>query len=89
MQLDSTLEVGLLIYSVDVPQLQPVTAAIKTLAKDKISWEAVTSRLIEEQKALVNEGGKPGRVNSAKTGCDICKKRNHTTDTCLLNPLFE
>lgn len=44
--LDETLVIGILVASIDVTQLQPVTAAIKTLSEDKLSWEDVSGRLI-------------------------------------------
>lgn len=41
------LAFGILVASIEVPELQPVAAAIKTLAEKDISWGDVTSRLIE------------------------------------------
>lgn len=44
--------VSLLFLSIDVPELKAVTAAIKTLADDKVQWESVASRLIKEHMEL-------------------------------------
>lgn len=38
--------------SIDVHELTPITAAIKTLSEEDIIWESVTERLIEERPGL-------------------------------------
>ena len=49
IKLDDTLEIGIIVFSINMSELAPVTAAIKTLAESEIKWEAVSSRLIEEK----------------------------------------
>lgn len=52
MSLDKTLTVGILVASIEAPELRPVATAIKTLAEDNLEWESVTGRLIEEWKNI-------------------------------------
>ena len=82
-----SLAIGILVASVEVPQLQPVTAAIKTLAENNINWEDVTNHLFEEQKLLSSDDFIRSRVNAANAACQICEKTNHQTEHCFLNPL--
>lgn len=45
--MDDTVQVGTLIAYIDVPDLNAMTAAIKTLAEEDIKWEIFTEKLIE------------------------------------------
>ena len=38
MSIDNAIQIGVLIASIDVLELGPVTAAIKTLAEKYITW---------------------------------------------------
>ena len=82
---------GILVASIQVPELAPVTASIKTLSDDRITWHSVTSRLIEETKSLSITPKLEARSNAAlsedRTPCQICKKSSHRTEICYLNPL--
>ena len=85
--LDDSLAIGILVASIDVPSLLPITAAIKTLAESDINWEDVTSRLIEESKTLTSSSGPVDRANAAMSSCQICQKNSHRTENCFLNPM--
>lgn len=52
-ELADSLFIGIFVASIQVPQLLPVTAAIKTLAEMDITWENVTSRLLEDRTILL------------------------------------
>lgn len=86
-KLDKTLQIGILVASIQVPELAPVTAAIKTLAEDDLKWDAVSSRLIEETHSLKSES--VNRSSAAKAGniCELCHKPGHKIENCFLNPL--
>ena len=83
---DDALAIGILVASIDVSELLPATAAIKTLSDKEVKWEDVSSRLIDEAKNL-KSGFTNNRSYAANTNCAICGKSNHTTDRCFLNPL--
>lgn len=40
--MDDAFHLVIQMASIDVPELTPITAAIKTLAEKDITWEAVT-----------------------------------------------
>ena len=48
--LDDPLVIGILVASITVDELRPASAAVKTLSDDKLKWEDVIDRLIEEVK---------------------------------------
>lgn len=81
---DNALSIGLLVASIDVHELQPAVAAIKTLSEKDVNWETVSARLIEEVTNL--KSGNRNRANAVTQGCGICGKPNHTTDRCFFNP---
>lgn len=83
---DDALAIGSLVASIEVQELMPTVAAIKTLSDKDIRWKAVSSRLIEEVKNL-KSSGRSNRAHSANVCCGICGKTNHTTSKCFLNPL--
>lgn len=82
---DDSLAIGILVASIDLPEMAPATAAIKTLADKDVNWESISSRLIDEAKNL--KSGTRTRSHAASQCCAICGKTNHTTDRCFLNPL--
>jgi len=85
-RIQDELAVALLVASIEAPELEAVTAAIKTLSDDTATWDDVTQRLIEEQRGLHhrNRYEKANVVETKK--CEICHMKNHTTATCFLNP---
>lgn len=85
-QLPEDLTVGILVASIEVTALMPVTASIKTLSDENLKWEDVSSRLIEEVKSLSKGSSSDDRAASAQVSCDICKKP-HATSNCYLNPM--
>lgn len=46
------MSVGILIAAIDTPESTPATTAIKTLDEDEITWEDVSSRLVEEHRSI-------------------------------------
>lgn len=84
--LPDSLAIGILVASIEVSELTPVTAAIKTLADKDLNWEEVSSRLIEECKALRTSSGKD-RAAAASCVCALCHKPGHDIENCFQNPL--
>ena len=85
MNLEDTLTVGVLVASIEAPELSAVAAAIKTLAEDDLKWENVAARFIEEWKNLKSDTFK-GQANRATVECDFCGREGHTQDDCWVNP---
>lgn len=48
---DDSLDIGILVASIEVSELFSVTAATKTFADKDLTWEDVSIHLIEEMKA--------------------------------------
>lgn len=65
-KMDDSLAVGILIASIDVPDLKPVVAAIKTLSDSVATWETVSERLIDEWRGL-RKTSQPGESSAAAT----------------------
>jgi len=85
-RIQDELAVALLVASIEAPELEAVTAAIKTLSDDTATWDDVTQRLIEEQRGL-HHRHRYEKANVVETKkCEICHMKNHTTATCFLNP---
>ena len=78
------LAITLLIASINVSEIAPIAAAIKTVSDDLTHWESVMTRLIEEQNSLRIKM-KPERTAKATKRCEISRK-THTTKGCWLNP---
>lgn len=85
--LDDSLAIGILVASIQVPQLQPVTQSIKTLPEDSVTWDVVTSKLIEESMSIAEDKDVRFRASAARVECQICGKDNHETSHCFPNPL--
>ena len=62
---EDTLAVGILLASIEVEEMGPVVAAIKTLSEDKVTWDAVAERLIEEARAIRTSNGAQAKVANA------------------------
>ena len=78
------LAIALLIASINVFEMAPIAAAIKTMPDDSADWGSVTTRLIEEQHSIRIKM-KPERTAKATRRCEICGKTHFTKD-CWLNP---
>lgn len=48
--IEDSLAIGILIACIDVHDLLPLTAAIKLVFENQVSWEAVSERFIDECK---------------------------------------
>ena len=92
---EESLAVGVLLSSIVAPELQNVTAAIRTLADDNLTWEVATERLLDEHRTLLRNdsddenatyGTRRAYTARAVPRCEICGKRGHTTEKCWLNP---
>lgn len=86
---DESLAIDILVVSIDVFDLQLVTAAMKTLADADITWEEVSNRLIEEAKHRSSYSASSARDSAANSACQICHKTSHRTDQCFLNPMSD
>ena len=80
------LSVALLIASIQGQELHAVTAAVKTLNDDSITWEKVTARFLEEHQVLKWKLKYQERATPLQKHCDICKRKGHAIDQCWLNP---
>lgn len=92
--LDDSLYIGILVASIEVSHLLPVTAAIKTLVEKDVKLKEVTGRLLEERTILLTDDGRRDRASPAHAGphgtsndCAICQNTGHETKNCFLNPL--
>lgn len=56
-ELADSLSIGILVASVQIPQLLPVTTTIKTLSKMDVTWESVTNQLVDERRILLSDDG--------------------------------
>lgn len=87
MTLDESLSIGILVASIEVQELMPVTASIKTLSESDVKWEEVSNRLIEDSNSISSGTALTAKSNMAHDGCQICHKSNHRTEKCFLNPM--
>lgn len=81
--MDEAIQVGILIASIEVPELAPVTAAIKNLAEADIKWETVSERLIEEWRGLSIVHKEHAKV--AKNQYTYCKRPRHQAANYWIN----
>ena len=86
--MDESLKVGILIASIEVPEMRAVVAAIKTLADQDVKWDTVAERLIEEWRGLKKtiRTGESSATAKGKRECDFCSRPGHTADNCWINP---
>lgn len=86
--LDNTLSVGILVASIQVAELAPVTAATKTLAESDLKWESVRNRLIEKTQTLTSRtvSARESAVSSSNI-CGLWSRRRHQTKNCFFNSL--
>lgn len=86
--LDDTLSVSILVASIQVAELAPGKAAIKTSAELDLKWESVSSQLIEEIKTLTfgTVSVKSSAASSANV-CGFCSSPGHHTKDYFFNPL--
>lgn len=77
--LDENMFIGILVEFIDFIQLPPVTAAIKTPSEDKLSWEGVIVRLIEECKSHKEGAENRDRLSSVSTKFGVFQKTDQKT----------
>lgn len=85
-ELDETLTVGTLVASIEVSELALGTAAVKTLAKKNIKWQAVSGSLIKEWKAFSFDTSKVHTAKVEKLKCTFCNRLGHKPEGCWSNP---
>lgn len=69
---DEDIAIGILVASVEIPELLPVTASIKKLADPEISWKEVANRgLMEDVKTMTSNSGLSRSSNAALSTCQI------------------
>lgn len=85
---DDTLSVSILVASIQVSELGPETAAIRTLAEADLKGESVSSLLIEERQTLTS-GTVRDRAAAASYAnlCDLFSGPRHRTEVYFFNPL--
>ena len=86
--MDESLKVGILIASIEVPEMRAVVAAIKTLADKDVMWDVVSERLIEEWRGLKKtiRTGESSATARGKKVCDFCSRPGHSAGKCWINP---
>lgn len=84
--MEYSLAIGILVATIEVTQLLPVTSAIKTLAENNTSWKYVTSRSIKDTNSIQFDNNNRDRSHASSTVCQIFSKSNHRTGICSLNP---
>lgn len=85
--LHDTLEIGMLVAAIDVDQLMPVIASIKTLPESSVTWEHVASRGVEETNVLRTGNVPHDRESTAQYVCPLCQPGRNTLNRCFHNPL--
>lgn len=85
--LEDSVAVGVLISSIQVPELDPETASIKAISERDLKWEDLHARLIEEVADLRHIPGNSFKANAASVHCQICLRSLHPTEKCFLNPM--
>eukprot|EP00737_Agarophyton_chilense_P000933 gb/GEZJ01001039.1/.p1 GENE.gb/GEZJ01001039.1/~~gb/GEZJ01001039.1/.p1 ORF type:complete len:312 (-),score=43.94 gb/GEZJ01001039.1/:3064-3999(-) len=87
MSLSEQLQIGLLVASIEAPELSAVCAAIKTLCDDQTTWETITTRLLDENRTLrLRHPQRANPAHSSEVQCASCHRSGHETRTCLLDP---
>ena len=87
--IDDPLAVGILLASIDVEELGPVVAAIKTLSEESVKWDGVAERLIEESRSIRTSGHVQATVAKShrpRENCDYCHRPGHPASRCWINP---
>lgn len=82
-----SLAIGILFASIDVTQILPATAAIKTHTEDKLTRGDVRNKTIEEVKTINSGNSMADRATNAQQSCCIGHKSNRATLICSLNLL--
>lgn len=85
--LHDTLTTGMIVLSIDMEPLMPITASAKVLRDRSVTWEDMTSRFVEEYNTLGTGNVSHGSANSAQHVYRICKGKGYTLDRCFYNPL--
>lgn len=85
---DDSLAFGILVASIDVPEIYPATAAMIALPDEDINSEAVSARLIDESKN--HKSGNRNRTNGAVQLLQrsiICRKISYNISKSFRSPL--
>lgn len=85
--LEDSVAVEILIWSIQVPELASETASIKKISERDLKREDVSARLVEEVADLPNIPGNSFKANAASVHCQICLRTSHPTEKCFLNPI--
>lgn len=87
---DDTMAIQILVASLNVTDLVPVAASIKRLWNDKLSWEEVSNRRVEEVKSITtghSSAVPAATATTSKHNCAICHKTSHVAADFYLNPM--
>lgn len=85
--MEDSLDIGILVRSIEVIQFLPVAADAKAFAKYKISWEDGKPSSIEDTKYLQLDKIIRYRSHATPPVLHICSKSIHCTEICFLKPL--
>ena len=69
-------------------QFEATVAALRTMGDDELSWDDVTSRLIEEASSTVSRTRRDTALATvqARVVCNFCGRPGHEEDRCWTNP---
>lgn len=88
-KINGTLAVRILLASIEVEEMGPVVATIKTLSEENLKWDSVAEILIEEARAIRSSAGtrtEVARVEMPVRVCKHCRQKGHEADRCCLKP---
>lgn len=84
--MDESLSVGTLIASIEVAEMSPVVAAIRTLADTDVKWESVAECLFDEWRGL-KKTVQTGETGAAATvPCNYFSRPGNRAETCWIHP---
>lgn len=75
------LSIAMLVASIQAPELTAVTAAVKTLSDEVMTWEKVFARLLEEHQAL--KGNHRQQERAATTQSIVSCVRGKVTQSVI------
>ena len=84
--METSLQVGILIATIDVAVMWSVISAIKTISESDVAWDSMSESLIEEWRAIKKRAQTGESSAAGKCVCDFCSRPGHSVDTCWIKP---